>query len=156
MLPYFKKILCPTDFSKPSIEALKVADDLAQRFDAELYLVHVITPLPSVPGPPISPTGVDVAAYLEKLEESARKSLHEIADQKISSKIQTHQITANGDPADQIVRITKEEGIELVVIATRGQSGLEHFLFGSVAEKVVRLSPAPVLSIRVEPDEHQK
>ncbi len=134
-----KKILCPIDFSDPSYEALKVANEAASHSSAELYLVHVIPPLHGVPAPPL---------YYRQLEESAEKSLNEVSKKRGSKNLQIRQIVEHGDPAPEIVRIAAEEKIDLIIIATHGQSGWRQFIFGSVAEKVVRLAQCPVLIIR--------
>ncbi len=148
MLPYFNKILCPTDFSPPSLEAVKIANDLAGEFGSELFLVYVLSPLPTLPGPSKSPSGVDGSAYQDQLENSARNSLQDLVESRISQGVEVRQIVGTGNPAEEIVHIAEKNDIGLVVIATRGQSGLKHFFFGSVAEKVMRLSPVPVLSVR--------
>lgn len=134
-----KKILCPIDFSDPSYEALKVANESASYFSAELYLVHVIPPVHVVPAPPL---------YQQQLEESAENSLNEISKTRVSKNLQIRQIIEHGDPAAEIVRIAAEEKIDLLIIATHGQSGWRQFIFGSVADKVVRLAQCPVLTIR--------
>lgn len=134
-----KKILCPIDFSDPSYEALKVANESASYFSAELYLVHVIPPVHVVPAPPL---------YQKELEESAEKSLNEVSKTRVSKNLQTRQIIEHGDPTAEIVRIAAEEKIDLIIIATHGQSGWRQFIFGSVADKVVRLAQCPVITIR--------
>ena len=138
MLP-FKKILCPIDFSEPSYEALKTANELASHFSAELYLIHVIPPVHTVPVPPL---------YLQELEESAKNSLHDVFQKRVPKKLRARQILVHGDPAGEIVRIAAEEDIDLIIIATHGQTGWRQFIFGSVADKVVRLALCPVLTIR--------
>ncbi|MFP4082154.1 MAG: universal stress protein [Candidatus Aminicenantes bacterium] len=146
MLP-FKKILWPTDFSEPSFEALKAANELALNFSSKLYVVHVIAPVPVVAAPP-GPTSFNVGVYRTELEESAKKSVQEIIEKKISDKIEAQPVVVHGMAADEIVRVAEEEKVDLVVIATHGETGFRHFIFGSVAEKVVRTSPVPVLTIR--------
>lgn len=113
MLP-FKKILCPIDFSEPSYEALKTANELALHFSAKLYLIHVIPPVHTVPIPPL---------YLQKLEESAKNSLHDVFQKRVPKKLRARQILVYGDPAGEIVRIAAEEHIDLITIATHGQTG---------------------------------
>lgn len=147
MLP-FRKILWPTDFSGPSYKALKTANELASHFSSELYIVHVITPMPPIVEIPPSRTSFNVSSYQDELKSSAEKSLQEVIDKKISKKLAVHAIVANGDPAVEIARIVKKESVDLIVIATHGTSGWQRFFFGSVAEKVVRIVSSPVLTIR--------
>lgn len=142
MLP-FKKILCPTDFSEPSYEALEAANELALHFSAELILVHVVPAIPIVP----APTTFEVPLYEEELRRSAEKSLQEVREQRVAKGLQAHTFVVRGEAAHEIVRIAAEEKVDLIVIATHGVTGWRRFIFGSVAEKVVRLAPCPVLTI---------
>jgi nucleotide-binding universal stress UspA family protein len=156
MLP-FKKILCPTDFSESSYKALKVADELTLHFSAELTLVHIVSDIPStaaLPSPtasgpePIPSPGFNVKRYKEELDNKAKEALEEIISEKVSSRQQVQAVVAHGDAANEIVRIAEEENVDLIVIATHGRTGWRRFAFGSVAEKVVRHAPLPVLTIQ--------
>jgi universal stress protein A len=153
MLP-FKKVLCPTDFSQHSYEALKVANELALKFGARLYLLHVIAPVPIITatGTPmtagIGPSEFNVPFYQQELKTSAVRKLRELVKRRIPKKLKVQSIVVHGNAADEIVRTAKKEKIGLIVIATHGETGFRHFIFGSVAEKVVRLAPCPVLTIR--------
>jgi nucleotide-binding universal stress UspA family protein len=147
MLP-FKKILCPTDFSEPSYEAIKAAGELAYHFGSELHIVHVIASVPIVPvpiGP--EPSAFNVSLYEQELDASSKRALEEVVNQLESKELKTRLIALRGDPADEIVRTVDEENVDLIVIATRGRTGLDRLVFGSVAEKVVRLAKCPVLTI---------
>ena len=151
MLP-IKKILCPTDFSEPSYEALKTANEIAACFSAELILVHVVTPIPVIPIHD-DPTSFNLPLYEKEMETSAGKSLDQVTNEKISRGINTRSLVIQGDPASQIVRLATAENTDLIVIATHGLTGWRKFMFGSVTEKVIRLATCPVLSIRVPPVE---
>ena len=140
MLP-FKKILYPTDFSEASYEALKAANELALHFSAELCLVHIVSPVV-----PASPEFASSAMRLQ--EESAEKTLQEVVKQRVSKELRIRQIVLLGEAADEITRMSEENKVDLIVIGTHGQTGWRHVVFGSVAEKVVRLAPCPVLTIR--------
>jgi nucleotide-binding universal stress UspA family protein len=147
MLP-FKKILCPTDFSEPSYEAIKAAGELAYHFASELQIVHVIAPIPiiHVPIGP-EPSVFNPSLYEQELDASSKRALEEVVNQFESKELKTRLIALRGDPADEIVRTVDEENVGLIVIATRGRTGLDRLVFGSVAEKVVRLAKCPVLTI---------
>ncbi len=147
MLP-INKILWPTDFSEPSYKALQSAVEMAEQFGSTLYLVHVIAPIPAVAGP-MGPAGFDVSLYQEELKKSASKKLKQISEKKVSNKIKTQTVIKHGEAATEINRAAKEENMDLIVIATHGETGLGHLIFGSVAEKVVRNASSPVLTIRV-------
>jgi nucleotide-binding universal stress UspA family protein len=148
-----KKILCPTDFSGPSFEALKIANDMASDYSAKLYIVNIVTPMPYLSAPPAFttsgiPGSIDLVAYRKSLEASAKTNLGKLVKKSVSKKIKAMPIIAYGDAAEQILKIADEEKIDLIVIATHGRTGWKHFVFGSVAEKVIRMAKQPVLTIR--------
>ena len=145
MLP-FKKILCPTDFSEPSYEAIKAAGELAFHFGSELCVLHVVSPVPLVPVGG-EPSGFNVSLYERELEASSKGSLEEIINQMEWKDLKVRLIVLRGNAADEIVRTSEEENADLIVIATRGRTGWDRLIFGSVAEKVVRLAKCPVLTV---------
>ena len=143
----FKKILCPTDFSEPSYEALKMANELALQFSAELILIHVVKPIEYIPI--VSPAiGAYVSSSVVDTVAAADKVLDEVIRERISGDVKLHSIVAHGNPAEEIVRIAAKEGVDAIIIATHGLTGWRHLIFGSVAEKVVRLAPCKVLTIK--------
>lgn len=152
MLP-FKKILCPTDFSEPSYEAIKSASELASHFESELCIVHVISPVPIPMG--AEPSAFNVALYEQELEVSSKRSLEEVFNKLQLKELKARLVAVRGNAADEIVRIADEEKIDLIVIATRGRTGLDRLIFGSVAEKVVRLAKCPVLMITSRPSKEE-
>jgi universal stress protein A len=145
MLP-FKRILCPTDFSEPSSQAFIVAGELAAQFGAEVCLVHVVSVVPALPPDPNYL--FRVPEYEQALHADAQGRLRKLAEEIGKRGINAHTVVGHGDAGSEIVRIAKEEEADLIVIATHGSTGLEHILFGSVAERVVRLAQCPVLSVR--------
>ena len=149
MLP-FKKILCPTDFSDSAFMALKMANELAQEYSAELLVVHVVSEIPVLPALPTNPT-IDIPLYQEMLDDAAKTTLETLIKDKISPDISVKPIIVQGNAAHEIVEVAKKEGVDLLVISTHGETGFRHFIYGSVAEKVVRLSPCPVLTIHAGP-----
>jgi nucleotide-binding universal stress UspA family protein len=153
MLP-FKKILCPIDFSEPSHLALKRADELAGHFGAELLVTHVIPPVPgphSYQDPPVA-SSFDVPLYQQELAIYAEKMLKEIVSRQVSPAVRARDLITTGAAAPQILRTAKDEEADLIVIASHGLTGWRHLVFGSVAEKVVRQAPCPVLTV-VRPPE---
>lgn len=148
MLP-IRRIMCPTDFSDYSYQALEAADELAQHFSAELVIVHVVSPIPVVaPVPGMAPTAFNVAKYQKELEMSSLKTMKEVVEERVSRAPKVRTMVGHGQAADEIVKMAEEEEAELIMISTHGMSGLERILFGSVAEKVVRNAKCPVLTIR--------
>ena len=151
MLP-INKIVCPTDFSEPSYEALKTGVEMADHFSSELILVHVVTPIPFIPIHD-DPSSFNLPLYEKEMEASAQKSLNEVFKEKIPSSVNGRTMVMQGDPATQIVRLADNEHAEMIIIATHGLTGLRKFMFGSVTEKVIRFANCPVLSIRVSASE---
>jgi len=143
----FKTILCPTDFSEPSREALKIAEKLARHFSAKLHLLHVITPVP-LAVPTTGALAIDFPSYQKKMEKSARDSLRTLVEEVFGGKADVEANVVLGEAADEIVRASEEKRADLVLLATHGYTGWRHLVFGSVAEKVIRLSKKPVLTIR--------
>ena len=147
MLP-LKKVLCPIDFSEHSLKALTNAIELAAKFNAELHLLNVIAPFPVLPATP-HPIGFDVQSYENELSENSLLSLEKIVSEQIPENIKTKTIILKGDASSQIIKYSDENNIDLITLSTHGTGALKHFIFGSVAEKVLRHSNCPVLTIRV-------
>ncbi len=146
MLP-IQRILCPTDFSEPSLQAVKTACELADHFESEICLLHVV---PTIPLPTSDPAyDFELPEYEKILHDDAVRKLRNLREQAIKPGVTAKTIVAHGQAADEIVIIAEREKVDLIVIATHGSTGLRHFVFGSVAEKVVRLAPCAVLTLRV-------
>jgi nucleotide-binding universal stress UspA family protein len=137
-----KKIVCPTDFSDGSFQALAEASELALQSGAEVYLLHVLAVIPpsTEPGIPEPQTW---------RHSDAESELRKLATPLTSKGIRVQCIVADGEEAEEIVRTAQEVGADLIVIATHGNTGWRHLAFGSVTEKVVRLASCPVLTIRM-------
>jgi nucleotide-binding universal stress UspA family protein len=148
MLP-IKNILCPTDFSDPSYEALKVADELAAHFGATLHVVNVVPLVPIVEAPiGVESASFNVASYQQELEGQAQKSLKSLTEQKISKGVNIVTEVLIGNAAGEVMRYAGEKAVDLIVIATHGLSGWRRFISGSTTEQIVRQSSCPVLTIR--------
>jgi universal stress protein A len=140
-----KTILCPTDFSEPSYEGLKYAIELATLFGADLCVTNIV---PAVPPLPIDPTFVfPIPEYERELRADSERKLRELIEQ-VPKNLKVRTVIGYGDAGKEIVRIAEDERADLIVMATTGLTGLRHILFGSVAEKVVRLAACPVLTVR--------
>lgn len=146
-----KKILFPIDFSSNSYSVANYVISLARKFDAHIYLLHIIECLLPLQGfyiPHIS---------VETLEEDLRKAAEKKMDEFVQEKMQGYpKITSKvitGIPHVEILKMAKKEGIDMIIMGTHGWTGLEHVIFGSVAGKVVRKAPCPVLTVRVMPEE---
>lgn len=136
----FKRILCPVDFDSNSLDALRVACDLAMREQASIQVLYVMQPH--------DPTVSSAASIGQRSEEHAWRELRQIADKELG--VVDHEIMLrSGDPAKEIMKAAEEVEAELVVMATHGHTGFRHVVLGSVTEKVVRESSCPVLTIRM-------
>jgi universal stress protein A len=145
MLP-LKRILWPTDFSDASYAAVDAVKELASRFGAEVCAVHVVKPLTLFAALDAYP----LASLREEIVTASKERLRRVVKNKLGNGPGVHAEVATGAPAHEIVRIADEEGIDLIVIATHGESGFHHLVFGSVTEKVIRLASCPVLVVRAQ------
>lgn len=150
----FKKILCPTDFSDPSFEGIKTANELGLRFSAEIVLINVVPPIPifSMPEPNLAPV-FDAPAYQSEISKSAEIRLRKLTEERISPEIHSDTRVIVGDPAREIVDFAKTEAVDIIVISTHGFTGWRRLLVGSVTEKVIRRAPCFVLSVPRPPEE---
>ena len=141
-----KKILVPIDFSNYSKNALRYAVNFAKKFDSKIYLIYVVEPV-------IYPSDFSMGqvtfpiADLE-MTERAKEELNGLAKAEISTDIFVETLIKTGKPFVEINETAHELDIDLIIIATHGHTGMEHLLFGSTAEKVVRKAPCPVLTLR--------
>ncbi len=140
-----KKILVPVDFSDCSLKALRYAVPFARQFGAEVTLLHVVQPVYAA-----GEWGVDIdfAQLTLQQKEGAGKQLKELEVEEVGENIATKTLVRVGHPATEIAGAAKELGIDLIIIATHGHTGLKHVLMGSTAENVVRHAPCPVLTVR--------
>ena len=139
-----RHILSPTDFSEHAKQAVTAAFGLAQRFGAKLSLLHVIE---------VPVYAIEVALPLENLEREARRGLALLHPEAEAAHVDVARLVELGVPYQRILETARTEQVDLIVMATHGRTGLGHLFVGSVAERVVRLAPCPVLTIR-PPGEH--
>jgi len=142
-----KNILAPTDFSLHSEHALRYACALAERLDATVHLIHVLSEIvPAGPDPLLMP--VMPPQFYEENEQRAKETLASLPRPGWCQPKGLVTSVRWGNPVDAIVEYSVEQPIDLIVIATHGRTGLSHVLLGSVAERIVREAPCPVLTIR--------
>jgi universal stress protein A len=138
------QILAPTDFSEYSKQAIAYAREWAQRFGAKLVLLHVVElPTYRLEGLPPSRLG---ASFLGDLERQAADELAQVLPQEAEVEVVRRVVV--GVPYRKIVEVAAAEKVDLIVMATHGRTGLSHLIMGSVAERVVRTAPCPVLTMR--------
>lgn len=152
-----KSVLLPTDFSQPSLAAVPYACDLAEAFGAELHVLHVIHDLTTEV--PDFGMGLAFPGYLEQLPKRMQKleeaAIHQLSEVLPDGWKKTRIIlaTRKGPPFQRIIEYAREHQTDLIVMGTHGRGMLKHTLLGSVAERVVRKAPCPVLTVRLNSHE---
>jgi nucleotide-binding universal stress UspA family protein len=146
-----KRILVPIDFSPTSLVALGHAADLAAPSKAELLLLSVVEPLyplmPDFNGVQSAALGRIVADH----RDAARKELERLERRLAKRRLRVRSLVGTGRPFEVIGQAAKRHRADLIVMATHGRTGVSHLLTGSVAERVVRTAPCPVLTVRPKP-----
>ena len=134
--PRLLRILVPLDFSGKSRQALRYAVPLAQKFAAKIHLVHVLQPV-----------GKSELADLQQLKHAAIKRLGEMSA-LLPPRLRTGNAVLVGKPAEEILALAARNNIDLIVLTTKGLTGLKRVLVGSTAEHIMRHAPCPVMSVR--------
>ncbi len=137
-------ILVPTDFSANAESAFELAREVAQRFDAKIVIAHVR----GLPGTSVEPTSAGLPPGVEADVAHAITNSLEAAKRKLGEDLVTATRAVQGQPFLEICALCEELGIDLVVMATHGHTGLKHLVLGSTAERVVQKAPCPVLTVR--------
>ncbi|MBN2332589.1 MAG: universal stress protein [Deltaproteobacteria bacterium] len=137
-----KKVLTLTDGSELSRSALRYAVEICRQFDATLYLLTVVDKVPSYIDAEIS------HEIYEKMEDVLRSEVANCSGYCETSGLGCKAEVRHGIPYEEIISYAEEIDADLIVLATHGHSGIAHVLLGSVAEKVVRHAPCPVLTVR--------
>jgi len=141
-----QKILVPIDFSDYSKKALQYSIDFAKQFNAEIILVYVIEPL-MYPAD-LSMGQMVIPQSTVNLSEKSKIELELLAKNEIGDQLNFDVIVKTGKPFIEIIETASETDSDLIIISTHGHTGVEHLLFGSTSEKVVRKAPCPVLTLR--------
>jgi nucleotide-binding universal stress UspA family protein len=144
-----KKILITTDFSEYSLSGLRYVLSMDEFSSAEIFLLHVVHDVILVATYP----NVDLHSetIMRDSEAHAKHHLSGIVSEQFHNVSKIHEYIRRGEPSQEIIRFAEEEDVDLIVMATHGRTGLAHVLLGSIAERVVRHSPVPVLTVK--PDE---
>jgi len=141
----FETILVPVDFSDHSKEALDTAIQMAVLFGSTVHLLHCY----HIQTAGISPYGIVLPeGYYADIRDAAAKRLSDWHELVSNEGIQTESILSADSPSVAINLTAEEIGADLIVMGTRGLAGLKHAMLGSVAERIVRLAPCPVLTVK--------
>lgn len=140
-----QRFLVPLDFSESANQTLDYAITLAGKLGARLTLLHVIQPLPL--------GGVDMSVtlpftYIQELEGEIQRSMESSLERVTAAGLEGEIVIVHGAPFHEIIETAKTQQVDLIVMGTHGRTGFQYVLLGSVAEKVVRLAPCPVLVAR--------
>jgi universal stress protein A len=144
----FSTVLVAIDFSDSSDNAFQMALSLAKNFSAQLLVLHVINEPVDLRG--FYVPHISFARLEEEIEEGAEKMMESFCRTHMADFENYQKIIVSGLPYEEIIAQAKEKSADLIVLGTHGRSGLDHVLFGSTAEKVVRKSTVPVLTVRLE------
>ncbi len=145
MTTTFQAILVPIDFSEPAARALDYAIEWGSQLNAHLTLIHVIQSLSDV--------GLDMvsalpAAHLQALEAELTQHMQGDLKRVQDAGVEGDLIMAHGAPLQETIEVVKARQIDLIIMGSHGRTGLGHVLLGSMAEKLVRWAPCPVLVVR--------
>lgn len=142
-----EKILVPTDLSPLSFVALEYANSIAETYDAKVYLVYVCEQVPSEKKLKKYP---ELKEKFKEFKKKIREELKKLANEKLNLAEEVEIVILEGNPYREIIKFTIDNNIGLIVVASHGRTGFSHILMGSVAEKIVRYSPVPVLTVKPE------
>lgn len=140
------RILVPTDFSECSAAALERAIIFAKPFKACLILVHILEPYSYNMA-----EGLTFINYGERLISRTQALLDNLSKKIVKETLSVEVHLIMGLPFREIIRLAGQKKADLIVMGTHGRTGIGHLLTGSVAEKVVRLAPCPVVTVRAQP-----
>jgi len=144
----FKSILFATDFSESSDHAFQYALSLARKFESRLGIIHVISEPVDLRGFYVPHISFDKLE--EEIEQGALKMMEKFCRTHVQDYTKVESFVVPGIPYDEIIKKAVEINADLIVVGTHGRTGLDHVLFGSTAEKVVRKSTIPVMTIRIK------
>ncbi|QIB73797.1 universal stress protein [Halogeometricum borinquense] len=140
----YDRILVPTDGSDCANAAVDHAADLASKYDAEVHILYVVDVRVSGQGQ----WALDTETVYEAGQEHGQAVVEQVAEQLESKAVAVKPVVKTGVPGREIREYVDEEACDLVVMGTHGRTGLDRYLLGSVAERIVRTSDVPVLTVR--------
>jgi len=147
-----KHVLVPTDFSETSDRAIRYAKAFAKAFGATLHVIHVVEEPYGQPWA-VEAYGFSLAALQDEWIKEAGTRMAKVQAETEQAAVTTVTATVLGHPVMEILRYAKDQNVDLIVMGTHGRGPLGHVVMGSVAERVVRKAPCPVLTVRAEEKE---
>jgi len=141
-----RKVLFPTDFSQGADEVLSFAVSVAEKYCAEIDVLHVVHQIADMTNFYVPHMSFDVIEA--EMEDAARTNLEKMCRDKLEGKVAYSICIRKGIPYREIISASEERDSDIIVMGTHGYTAIDHVLFGSTAEKVVRNSKVPVLTVR--------
>lgn len=142
-----ESVLFPTDFSEGSFNALPYAADLSRHYNAKLYILHVVYDVFRATDSHIPHISAD--ELYREMSVWATKEIDRCCVEETRGLPDVKKVVLKGIPYDEIVNFAEKEKIDIIVMGTHGKKGIERLFFGSTAERVVRIAPCPVMTVRI-------
>ena len=142
----FKNIVIATDGSKHSAGAVKYAIELARMFEAKIFAIYVV----DTGAFATIPMDIVWENMYELLKKEGDEATGQVEDLAMKAHVDIECLTAEGHPAEEIIKFSENVSADLIVMGTLGKSGLDRFLLGSVADKITKTSKIPVMIVRGE------
>jgi nucleotide-binding universal stress UspA family protein len=149
-----QRVLVPTDFSDSARHALTYGVSFAEEYRAELLLLHVVETVPMGYASELFP--VPMAEVFQQVSGYARTELARLSEVASQKGIAVRELVVQGKPSAEIVRVARDEAVDMIVLGTHGRGVLDKALFGSTTERVVRKAPCPVLTCHLVEHEFVK
>ena len=143
----FTRIVCATDFSDTAEAAWDLAIELARTHQAELVLVHVFSEMPVYPEVAVA----SIQSVWQEQRQWAEEQLAGRVEAAAEHGLPARSLLRTGSAPEEIVQAAGDESADLVVVGTHGRTGINRLVIGSVAERVVRVAPCPVLTVKPRP-----
>ena len=141
----FKKILVPVDLSEISSKIVSVAAMMARKFDAEVHLLFVARVFEYLTSIYVPHPSID--RFHKEILDGAEQRLAEFMDEHFKGVAKAQWEVRGGDIAEEIIAYTRQQDVDLLILGTHGRKGLDRVVFGSVADRVAKMSPVPVLLV---------
>lgn len=151
-----KRILVPTDLSAESLQAIGYAIGLGKPHGSEIVILYVLEPVTFLPAGEVMGPGPDLSLLMGEQRRWAKAELEKLSARLTRNRIKHRTLLGSGTAHKEIAAAAARLKVDLVVMTTHGRTGVSHLLLGSVAEKVVRGAPCPVLTFRPVPARKKK
>jgi nucleotide-binding universal stress UspA family protein len=145
-----KRILFPTDFSEGAAVAIPYVADMVKRYNAKLYIVHVIYDIMQSVGWYVPHINMD--ELYKDMHKGAEKELDRCCVEELRGHKDIERVVLRGVPYEEIIQFAEENKIDLIIMSTHSRKGLDRVFFGSTAAKVVRNALCPVMTVRIPPE----